>query len=256
MKYLLSLPRLFLLVGCAWGVLSLCGLLRASTLRQRLQTLTYRATCRIWKLRITIDGELAPPPALIVANHCSYMDVAILGSLGAMRFTPKKEVKSWFLIGRIVQAFDVIFVDRTPSKTNDTQATLQRAMTEGGRLCVFPEGTTNNGRSLKPFKSAMFSLITHTETPLTLQPIAIQYQRVDGHPLTDADWDRIAWFGDSALIPHMWQLARFSHIEVTVHCLPPISTEGKDRKALCALAEAAIAGKIAARVTDAATASL
>jgi lyso-ornithine lipid O-acyltransferase len=240
MKYLLSLPRLSLMIAGAWIILSLCGIFKATHMRHRIQLLVYRATCRIWKLRITQRGELASPPALLVANHCSYVDVAILGSLGIIRFTPKKDVKSWFIIGSLVQAFDVIFVDRSPSKANNTQTLLQDAMQQGGRLCIFPEGTTNDGRSLKPFKSAMFSLVSHADTTITLQPIAIQYQRVDGHLLTEKDWEHIAWYGDCSLIPHMWHLARYRTIEVTVHCLPPLDTLGKDRKTLCTEAQQAI----------------
>ncbi len=239
MKYFRSMPALIVTVLAASLTLALLKICKAKQVRQTLQTLTYRATLKIWRIKITQFGELAPAPAMLVANHCSYLDVAILGSLGAMQFTPKSEVRHWFIIGRVVRAFDVIFVDRSPSRANEVQAKLQQAMLGGGRLCIFPEGTTNDGRTMKPFKSAMFSLIANTQTPL--QPIAIRYKSVNNVSLTPKTcpetWEQIAWFGDAALLPHMWGLGRFKNIEVEVHCLPTINPHNLHRKELAKQAE-------------------
>ena len=235
MKYLRSMPLIFVTVLLSSLVLTMLKIAGKKKMRQKLQTAVYQATIKIWRIKITQIGQLAPPPAMIIANHCSYLDVAFIGSLGAMRFTPKSEVKNWFLIGRVVRAFDVIFIDRNPKRTQQVKQELQQAMQQGGRLCIFPEGTTNNGLELKPFKSSMFSLINDPQ--INLQPIAIKYKSVDGTPMNPQIWENIAWFGDAALIPHMWRLGRFRHIEVEVHCLPIIATNGANRKELAQQAE-------------------
>ncbi len=235
MKYLRSMPLLFLVILIVSIMLAALRICKATNARQKLQTLAYRITLKIWRIKITQIGELAPPPVMIIANHCSYVDVPILGALGSMRFTPKSEVRGWFLIGRVVRAFDVVFVDRTPSRANNTQSQLQQALQQSKRLCIFPEGTTNNGTMLKPFKSSMFSLVAGTET--LLQPIAIKYKSVNGAPLDAKTWECIAWFGDASLLPHMWRLGRFKNIKVEVHCLPPLNPQGANRKELAQQAE-------------------
>jgi lyso-ornithine lipid O-acyltransferase len=240
MKYLRSMPLLFATVLFFFVIVKLLRLLRLEKLRKKAQILTYKLSSKIWRLKITQIGELADTPAMLVANHCSYVDVMVIGTLGEMQFTPKSEVRAWPLIGAVVAGFDSIFVDRNPSKANEVQANLQNAMQNGGRLCIFPEGTTNNGREIKPFKSSMFSLIAE-QNNVTLQPIAVKYTAVDGQPMNDELWQQIGWFGDTELIPHMWNLGRFKSINVEVHCLPPISHQGVHRKELAILARNQIA---------------
>ena len=214
-----------------------------------MQVLTYHLSSKIWRLKIKQIGELAPAPAMLVANHCSYVDVMVLGALGEMQFTPKSDVRKWPVIGAVVAGFDSIFVDRNPSKAAQVQSNLENAMLSGGRLCIFPEGTTNNGRELKPFKSSMFSLIAG-QNNVNLQPIAIKYIAVDGKPMTPELWEQIGWFGDSELIPHMWNLGKFKSIEVEVHCLPIIKHQGVHRKELAAQAQNQIAAIVMNNATD------
>ncbi|TAE82830.1 MAG: 1-acyl-sn-glycerol-3-phosphate acyltransferase [Alphaproteobacteria bacterium] len=235
----------FVYVSFFWMCLSLLGIMGLKKQRRALQIFTFRHVLKIWHIKLTIEGTPAPAPALWVANHCSYLDVGIIGAIDSVRFTPKSEVRRWPVIGQMVQAFDVIFVDRTPSKSKKAQQDLLAALRGGDRICVFPEGTTNDGQNLKPFKPTLFSLAEQWDgdTPLAVQPIAIAYRCADGAPITAAQWPHIAWFGDQYLISHLWIFSGFKRIDVVVHCLPPLhlGEHYEHRKALAQAAYDSIA---------------
>jgi lyso-ornithine lipid O-acyltransferase len=230
-----SFTTLFLL-GVLIGILLWgCGMLGAKTQRLALQRWFYRALLHVWHLRVTVEGTLAPSPALLAANHCSYVDVAVVGSLGAMRFTPKSDVKGWFILGNIAQAFDVVFVSRDRADARAAQESVMQVLRAGNRLCIFPEGTTNDGRSLKPFKSALFNLAEawDGESPLHIQPIVVRYDGVNGLAMNDAAWETIAWYGDATLIGHLWRFSGLKDVHVTVKCLSPLTlTAGDNRKTI------------------------
>ncbi len=228
------------LSGIALWLLRLCGL---HGLRKRVQVACNIVMTRIWRMKIVVSGELAQAPVMLMANHCSYLDVFILGSLRPVRFTPKSDVKKWPLIGQVVQSFDVIFVDRTPGKAKQAQHDLLQALSCGDTICVFPEGTTNNGRTLKPFKPTLFSLAEQWEgeEKLQVQPVVVRYTSLNGQPMDDGAWDKIAWYGEADLMSHLWAYCKVRQVEVTIECLPPLELgEGEDRKSLATRARADI----------------
>ncbi len=192
---------------------------------------------------ITVEGSLAEAPLLIAANHCGYIDVAVVGSLADIRFTPKMEAKKWPLLGAMARAFDVIFVSRARADSKHTQHMLFEKLHEGEKICIFPEGTTSNGRTLKPFKASLFALAEQWPypEPLNVQPVAICYESVDGVPMNDTNWEVIAWYGDDTLIRHVWRLSRVKEIRVTLKCLEPLHLRpDENRKMLCKEVETAI----------------
>lgn len=253
-----SFVYVFSIVLLCYPFLTLLRWARMKRLRQALQTWCYRRAVAGWRVSYTVEGEeLVDGPALIVSNHCSYIDIALLGALGAMRFTPKSDVRNWPVLGTIPVAFDVIFVDRRPGTAKKSQRDMHDVLEAGERLCVFPEGTTNNGRELMPFKPTLFHLAEtwQGETPLKVQPVTIRYLRVNGKPLDvaehDALWDKVAWYGASGFIPHLWELARQRRIEACLHCHPPITlAEGEGRKQLAERSREAVASRLAGKPVE------
>jgi 1-acyl-sn-glycerol-3-phosphate acyltransferase len=202
-----------------------------------------RAGLRLLGVRMTVEGEMIPGPALIVSNHCSYMDILIFQSIAEISFTPKREIESWPIIGGITTAFGAVYVDRSPGRTREITETLLGQLQRGKRICLFPEATTNDGRSMKPFRSSLFALMESWKgaTPLPVQPVTLRYESLDGKPLDDTSWPRVAWYGDADLAPHLWRA--FGHHNLRVRVIfhePLVLDEGLGRKDIAQKAEAII----------------
>jgi 1-acyl-sn-glycerol-3-phosphate acyltransferase len=198
----------------------------------------------LFGIRLTVEGQFIDGPALIVSNHCSYIDIFIMQATGEVRFTPKAEIRSWPLIGALTTAFGSIYVDRTPGRTREVTEMLLAKLRQGLRICVFPEATTNDGRTLKPFKSSLFALAEAWDgpEPLPVQPVTIRYERLGGHPLDDATWPQVAWYGEATLVDHLWRAFSHRGLEVRVICHPPVTlSPGRTRKDLAQESERAIA---------------
>lgn len=201
----------------------------------------------IFGIRVTLEGEVIPGPALIVSNHCSYMDIFILQSIAEVRFTPKREIASWPLIGAVTTAFGSLYVDRSPGRTREVTETLLACLREGKRICVFPEATTNDGQSMKPFRSSLFALAEAWDgpQPLPVQPVCIRYDSMNGKPLDAATWPSVAWFGDATLVDHLWTALGGRRLEVRVTCHPPLAlSPGQTRKDLAHAAEAIVRAQV------------
>ena len=67
--------------------------------------------CRALGLRIEVRGALVPS-ALLVANHVSWLDIPVLGSLGRIDFLAKTEVGGWPLIGWMARVAGTLFIAR------------------------------------------------------------------------------------------------------------------------------------------------
>jgi len=177
---------------------------------------------------VVVEGRLSSiRPLLVVSNHCSYLDVMILGAVIGPAFTPKAEVAAWPLIGWICRVTDCIFIDRRISKTQQNQEALRQAAREGFVISLFPEGTTNDGKRLLPFRSSYFSLCEENfgGRPLTVQPVAISYTRVRGLPIDSSQRPQIAWYGDMEFVPHLAGLLRLGRIDAKVTFCEPVPAE-------------------------------
>lgn len=213
-----------LLAISALCILALTQTLRLHRLQSFLRVSVYRLTLRILGVRVTVHGQFAPSPVFLVSNHCSYLDVIIMGSIRDICFTPKSDVRAWPFIGLLISLFGVIFVSRNPKDAKEVQHAILTGLNSHRPLSLFPEGTTNNGRELLDFKPSMFHLAhlwTGSDT-LAIQPASLRYDLLNGKPMHDTDFDKVAWYGDMDFFPHLWQFLHCSslHAEFTLH--PPL----------------------------------
>src|SRR6266705_4483753 len=70
-----------------------------------------RFACRVLGIRVSTRGSM-PPSGLLVCNHLSYLDVAVLSSIRPCVFVAKRDVAAWPLFGRLARAGGTIFVNR------------------------------------------------------------------------------------------------------------------------------------------------
>lgn len=187
-------------------------------------------------------------PVLYVANHASYLDIIVLGSLLRGYFIAKSEVAGWAGFGFLARISRTVFIQRRPGATARERDGLIRRFDLGESLILFAEGTSNDGNRVMPFKSSFFAVAeTEIRGPdglprsLPVQPVAVAYTRLDGLPVTRALRPYLAWYGDMTLADHLAGALGLGRVTVEVEFLPPVSVaEFGSRKALSAHCHAAI----------------
>ena len=163
---------------------------------------------------------------LIVSNHQSYLDVLLHASLFPIRFTPKKDIKHWPVLGFYLGISRPVWVDRkNRQKSGELLEEFHRTLSDGVSLLVYPEGTTTDGEhGMLPFKPTAFAAVIGTE--FKIQPIITRYIREKDN------WNP-AWYGDQTLLPHLWKFIGRKQTCVEVVALPPVTPQvGEDRKQL------------------------
>lgn len=215
-------------------------------LARRLPRFYHRRCLRIFGIRALVRGEPAgPAPTLFIANHSSYLDIVVLSALIEGSFVAKREVSGWPLLGLLAKLQRTVFIERAARRDVHAQRDeMQRRIRAGDNLILFPEGTSDDGVHVLPFKSALFSAagVELGDGGLRVQPVSIAYTRLDGLPLGRALLPFVAWYGDMALLPHLLRLTGLGRltVEVTFHA-PVTLHDFSSRKALSDHCRAVIA---------------
>jgi len=205
--------------------------------------------CRILGFRIRVIGTpTTGRPVLFAANHISYADIAVLGSIIAGSFIAKAEVADWPFFGWLAKLQRSVFVDRRMRSTVLQRDAITKRLAAGEALILFPEGTSGDGNRVLPFKTALFAAAEHTRglAPVIVQPVSIAYTRLDGMPIGRLYRPLFAWYGSVDLAPHIWSMIGLGTVEVVVEFHPPtFLSDCGSRKALAEYCYARIAGGLA-----------
>lgn len=173
----------------------------------------------------------------MVANHISWLDIHVINSLKPMIFVAKSDVAQWPIFGWIAQKIGTIFIRR--DKLSDLKRVIQLIQSkihQRQAICIFPEGTSSDGRQVLEFRSNLFEVVSHT--PHQIIPLAIQYQE-DGMYS-----DRAAFIGDMGLIDSIGRVMQSNSLVADVYLAPPIDAD-KSRQELAILSrEAVLASKL------------
>lgn len=178
----------------------------------------------IFKIKIIIEGDtsyLGKSGILIVSNHLGYLDGIVLGSIFAVVYTTKIQVKSWPLFGWMTKVSGTIFIDREKKgKVSDYIQQTARMLKSKVNVLVFPEGTSTNGQRLLPFQSI------HFQPPLmaksVILPISITYTRIDKEEFSLDNRDRVCWYGQMKFYTHLLSVLELSNIEARLVLHPRI----------------------------------
>ncbi len=189
-------------------------------------------------LRIRPTGKPLGGPVLFVANHSSWLDIMLVAGASGAAFVSKAEVRDWPLIGRLARLHHTVFVERGEKKTVRGQAdALREALGSGRAIALFPEGTTDGGDEVLPFRPSLLAALYPPIPGVRVQPVAIDY---------GAAGSEIEWVGDEAAAANAKRvLSRRGTADVTLRFLEPLDPASvADRKALAELSRAAIVGAL------------
>jgi 1-acyl-sn-glycerol-3-phosphate acyltransferase len=206
----------------------------------------HRVLLRLFNVRVIERGK--PPgdaATLVVANHVSWLDIPVIGSLHPLSFIAKSEIEGWPVVGLFAKLQRSVFIDRQRRKaTAEVNDALAHRLVKGEVIVLFAEGTTSDGNRLLPFRSSLVgaaqtALMHDSVERVLLQPLAITYTRRHGLPVTRRDRPFIAWYGDMELAPHLKMFVQATPLDVVVTWGEPIPFNGS-RKGATALAEAEV----------------
>jgi lyso-ornithine lipid O-acyltransferase len=184
---------------------------------------------RAHDLDAQVRGELPRGPALLVANHVSYLDpIAILPICPAIPVC-KDAVAEWPIVGTIACELGVLFVRRgVPSERIATLRRVHDLLAAGASVLNFPEGTTTRGARVMPFWRGTFGIAQRLELPVV--PIAVRYRDPE-----------LAWFGQATFLPHYWRTVRRARLEVELRFGDPMHARtGESPEAMAARARGVI----------------
>ena len=110
-------------------------------------------------MNVEVIEEGVPPttPGIIMANHRSYVDIALTPAKVPFVIVAKKSVKSWPLVGLGGSAISTIWVDRNnKGSRHETRDAMKERLNKGGSVLVFPEGTTDKGPGILELNQECF----------------------------------------------------------------------------------------------------
>jgi 1-acyl-sn-glycerol-3-phosphate acyltransferase len=177
-------------------------------------------------LTVQVRGEpVAFGPALIVANHISWLDIVALHAGRHCCFVAKSDVHHWPLIGRLATGAGTLYIERE-SRRDALRVVHHMAdsLRAGQVLAVFPEGTTSDGVSLLPFHANLLQAAIAADAPV--QPVALGFiDRATGQRSLAP-----CYIGDDTLAGSLWRTLTSAPITVTLHYGVPQTCDGRDRR--------------------------
>ncbi|NJM10842.1 MAG: 1-acyl-sn-glycerol-3-phosphate acyltransferase [Synechococcaceae cyanobacterium SM1_2_3] len=223
---------LHILVGV--GVVALLRPRRDGTVSCRPLAIWSQWLCWMMGVRIKATGQ--PPssgPVLFVANHLSWLDIFCIAAHCPTHFLAKGAVADWPLFGWLARRAGTAFIRRgSDNGAGEAAEQLTWRLRNGGRVLIFPEGTSTTGETVRRFYPRLFQAAIHARC--LVQPIALRYPHPDGaHP-------NVPFVGDAALLPHLWQLLGERQITAEISFCEPLLTPGQSRDSLASHAHARI----------------
>ncbi len=205
----------------------------------------HRWVARIFGVRLTLVGKpVTGQGVLMVANHTSWADIIIFSAAAPISFVAKAEIARWPLFGTLARLQRTVFVERASrARTGDVRDAIQERLLQGDALVLFPEGTSHDGNTVLPFKSALFGAAEArlaNGQHVKVQPVSVAYTGLHGLPMGRENRPLFAWYGDMEMVPHLWEALLAGPLDVVVQFHAPLSLDQMDRKSLAKRAESLV----------------
>jgi 1-acyl-sn-glycerol-3-phosphate acyltransferase len=161
-----------------------------------------RSFAAIARMELEIIGAPPKPPFFLVCNHISYVDVPALRLAVNSIFVAKREIKDWFLAGKMIIDMGNVFIDRKNRRDIPRAgAEVISKLDQQEGVILFPEGTSTKGESILPFNSAFLEFAAASDLPVSYA--ALRYATPGSGPTPS---ERICWWDDITFMHHLWRL--------------------------------------------------
>lgn len=148
---------------------------------------------RLFAIEVDLAGAVPTEPRaagrLIVANHRSAIDVAILLRIFGGHMVSRSDLAGWPLVGAAARKVGTVFVDRANAWSGaGAIRDIRRLLREGQTVILFPEGTTFDGDEVRPFHAGAFIATLRTDAEIV--PVGLAYPRDSGAAFLDETFSR------------------------------------------------------------------
>lgn len=162
---------------------------------------------------------------LWAANHVSWMDIPVMGSVVPAFFLSKAEVESMPVFGRLARACGSLFIKRGSGDSGKVAGQITDFLTQGHSILFYPEGTTTEGTHIKKIYGKLLQAAIDADKPI--QPMVVCYVNKKGE--LDSS---VPFAGDLSFIQSFLNVMDSEPVKAYILPLDPISTTGKDRDQL------------------------
>lgn len=225
------------------GMLTVAALFPFYTPARRRMAVKRWSHALLGTLGVKLHVHGKPPrrhgsPAMLVANHVSWLDIYAINAVLPVRFVAKSEIRQWPVIGWLSAKAGTLFIER--ARRRDTvriSGEIVTAMQRGEIVTVFPEGTTTDGSHVLRFHGSLLQPALQAEAQV--HPVALRYERGDGSLCVEAAYD-----GDKSLWDTLRLIVARPVIHVQVWFLQSLPAAGANRRTLAHAAHMAIADRL------------
>ena len=132
-------------------------------------------TLDVFGAKVSVNGHpVSKNGALVVANHQSALDIAVMLSVFQPVMVSRHDVADWPLLGRMAKYGGTIFVNRDDRQSGARAVrTIRRLLKEGRTVAAFPEGGTFGDDALHDFHPGLFAAAGSLDVPIL--PVGIAY---------------------------------------------------------------------------------
>ena len=214
----------FALVGLVHLWISILGLPNRWKIVSRLNRIYTLLLRLILNIKVTVagdEGQLERGGYVIIANHTSYVDGMVLGSIFPILFVSKREVRSWPIVGQWNILCGTIFINRQhKEQAVSLVQEMTRKLKQEANILLFPEGTSTNGERMLPFQTVPLAAPLRSRSIIV--PTTLTYKSIDDEPVNAANRDLIYWYGEMDFVSHFWRLLKLRSVEALVTIQPKI----------------------------------
>ena len=185
-----------------------------------------QAMLAILGLQLRIEGRLLQHgPLMLVCNHISWLDIAVLHAAVHCRFISKDDIRGWPVLGTLASGGGTLYISRA-SRRDALRVVHQmaQALQQGHVLAFFPEGTTGDGSTVLPFHANLLQAAIAADAPV--QALGLLFEDA----ATGAPSFAPCYVGDETLLDSAWRTVCAPPLRAVLRCAPVQSAQGRERR--------------------------
>jgi len=214
LKLGLTIPEVFLVTGILNALVAFYIFMLVP--EYLLRFVAFIASRCVYRFRVCGDENIpVAGPAIIVANHVSYVDAILLmaASPRPIRFVMDHKIFAVPVLGwlfKLGKAIPVAPEKVDPQVYRAAFDAADQVLAEGDLLGIFPEGAITRDGKLQPFKGGVMKILDRRAVPVV--PVALQnlwgsfFSRAENgqamvRPFRRGLWSRVGLVAGSAVAP-------------------------------------------------------